>query len=383
MRIAIVYNGIEDITGGGGAERFFTDFFNVYNNQHTPFFQLYFLSDCVNILQKQGKLNFHTSNIIRLKNWSNRFKRVLEGLNFAIVILRKRIRLVHFANYQFYEDYHRIAALNILPPFLRPKIVINIVDCRLAYQLVETNTKANSSYYKLFQAQKIDAVYSWYVLFKEYFDKSSLFKSPTYIEPIKSLAIDSTKFSPSEIKQNIIIFASRLVSYKNPAFFVDGVAILFKRNPQMLGSWSILIYGKGELLEQLQEQVNRNELQNLVKFGFDADMSTILNISKCFISTQELENFTSLSMMEAMASGNAIISRNVGQTNYLVKDGLNGYLLKKDTPEGLADALEEYLLHPERHKGFQRESVRIIKEIHTPDNFIKQTDNFWKKVLSS
>ena len=51
-------------------------------------------------------------------------------------------------------------------------------------------------------------------------------------------------------------------------------------------------------------------------------------------------------MNEAMAAGNVIIARDVGQTNLFVKDSLNGLLLKSDNPTGLADAIKWFINNP-------------------------------------
>ena len=86
-------------------------------------------------------------------------------------------------------------------------------------------------------------------------------------------------------------------------------------------------------------------------------------------------------MNEAMAAGNAIISRDVGQTNLFVKDAINGLLLKQDNETGMADAMEYYIRHPEMHDQMGRESVKLTKEVHTFDNFKKQIESFWGRTL--
>jgi glycosyltransferase involved in cell wall biosynthesis len=110
-------------------------------------------------------------------------------------------------------------------------------------------------------------------------------------------------------------------------------------------------------------------------------MTHIFEESKCFISTQDFENFPSLAMNEAMAAGNAIISRNVGQTNLFVKHLINGVLTDSDTAEGLASAIEYYISHPQMHEGMQNESIRLTEEVHTFENFKFQIENFWDKTI--
>ncbi len=84
-----------------------------------------------------------------------------------------------------------------------------------------------------------------------------------------------------------------------------------------------------------------------------------------------------------MAAGNAIIARNVGQTHFFVKNNKNGFLLDRDIPEDLADKLENYISNEELHDSFARESIRLIKEVHTSRNFIDQIDNFWSMIINN
>jgi glycosyltransferase involved in cell wall biosynthesis len=86
-------------------------------------------------------------------------------------------------------------------------------------------------------------------------------------------------------------------------------------------------------------------------------------------------------MNEAMAAGNAIISRNVGQTNLFVKHLVNGILAYPDTEEGLANAIEYYITNPQIHKSMQNESIRLTEEVHTFQNFKSQIENFWDKTI--
>ncbi len=69
------------------------------------------------------------------------------------------------------------------------------------------------------------------------------------------------------------------------------------------------------------------------------DLSKYFNYLRIFESCQNYENFTSLSLMEAMAAGNAIRARYVGQTSFVLKTNENGIYIKPDTVEGLVNSI--------------------------------------------
>ena len=87
-----------------------------------------------------------------------------------------------------------------------------------------------------------------------------------------------------------------------------------------------------------------------------------------------------MSMAEAMASGNVIVSRNVGQTNLFVREQYNGYLAKEDTVAGIADALTKALTAGDKLDEMASNSVKMMTEVHTVPAFIEQLDEFWNTI---
>jgi glycosyltransferase involved in cell wall biosynthesis len=384
--IALVLIDVSDISGSGGAQRFFSDFFDDYNSYKNTRFKLFYFTDydSYKVLSALGKLNF-PKQIIYVHNISNRFKNIIEPLEFVIKIILNNIKVIHLTMYGP-QYYNRLRFLNKLPSFIRPKIVVNIVDCKIAYTYLDKEADKNIGNYEkystLFNTVKIDGVYTWYKFFKEFAEKNRIIKSDPFIGTADSRYTDYSRFKPSDDKINVIVYAARLDDQKNPLFFVEAVNILRLSIPEKIQGWQFFMYGKGPLEVEVKKRIREYGLEKIITLGSQMDLSEVFARSKCFVSTQDYENFPSLSMNEAMAAGNTIISRNVGQTDYFVKDGINGILLKEDSPKALADALKNYIEHPERHENMQKESIRLTKEVHTSENFIKDIDKFWSEIIS-
>ena len=81
-----------------------------------------------------------------------------------------------------------------------------------------------------------------------------------------------------------------------------------------------------------------------------------------------------------MASGNVIISRNVGQTNLFVEDGKNGFFSDTDSPLGIAAAILKFIKAQDRFKEMSQHSLFLMRNVHTPDNFIQQVDEYWSSI---
>ena len=377
-RVAIYLSGVQDISGGGGAERFFADLFSIYQNHQNRKFELFFFCDesTFNALQKVGKLQ-EIKNVVLLKNISNRFKKKFENIDFKVKLKKYKIDIVHCANYGR-QDFDRLYGLE------NKKIlkVLNIVDCQVPYVLNNEKDSRYSVYKERYieQPQKIqfDGVFSWYEKFIQFFRQENHYAWKPLMHNIHSRFTDTSKFKPSLNKVNVIVFASRMHFQKRPDWFIKAISILKKENFTELTNWKFHFLGDGDLSKEMEELIIAEGLENLIERKHSGDLSTIYPSTSCYVSTQDFENFPSLSMMEAMACGNAIISRNVGQTSLMVKDEQNGLLLKEDTPEGLAEMLKKYIKSSdEQHLSMQKESIRIVEEVHTSTSFIAQIEDFW------
>ena len=149
----------------GGAERFFADFFDIYNSQKKPKNKLFFFTDKVsfNILNKKlGKLKYF-EQIIFLKTYNNRFKFFLERLNFIVNLFKCKIDVIHISSYKD-SYYNIIKKADSLRFGLRPKIVLNIVDAGLAHVFDEPShpqrMALTKKYGPLFTNIHIDGIYS-------------------------------------------------------------------------------------------------------------------------------------------------------------------------------------------------------------------------------
>lgn len=381
--IGFLFVGVSDITGGGGAERFFSDFLHDYNKSGGKHKLLLIADkDSVKNFNAIGKF-FGDKNVRPFKLAHNRFKNVLEFLRVLKIIVLNNIKIIQVPLYgiQYFEILKRI---DKLPAFIRPKIVITIVDSFIPHYYYDENDKLynyKKMFGPLFEQVRIDAVVSWYELFAKFAAETKVIRSNPPVYVIKS-RYSGKKFPGNPQKKRQIMYASRLTPAKKPLMFVEAVSLLKQRGTE-IKNWKCYIYGKGVLENEIQNKVKEYGLEDVFVLTHHHDLTEPFSESMCFVSTQDFENFPSLSMNEAMAAGNAIIARDVGQTSWFVKDGVNGILLKKDNAEGLADALEKFITNPELHVKMGKESVRLTKEVHTFENFKCQMEEFWGKILNA
>lgn len=383
--VALFIFGITELKGGGGAERFFADFFEIYNKKKTKH-NLYYLLDkgSVSNLNKVGKLS-SAKNILNFNIVSNRFKDTLEFLQIVKYIVAKGIKIIHIPLYSV-SYIPLIKKLNGLPSFLKPKIVINIVNCYVPFAIKDENHVSHKgikgTYEPLFSKVNVDGYFCWNQNFVDYINSENIYPGTNkpLLYAISSRFSDTEKFYPLE-KKNEIVFAARLDDQKHPQWFLEAINILKKESPATIKNWKFIMSGNGPLRDSLIEFADKNNLKENTEFVIEGDLSKLLNASKAYVSCQDYDNFPSLAMAEAMTAGNAIIARNVGQTDLFVKHNKNGLLMQKDSPEGLAEAIKTYIENDSVQPEMAKESIRLMKEVHTADNFIRQIDEYWTKIL--
>jgi glycosyltransferase involved in cell wall biosynthesis len=378
-RVALLMLGVAS-DKCGGAERFFADFFRLYrtSGEHEVFF--FIDPSTKNVLESIGRLK-ELQNVVLLKNFNNRFKNYLEARDFRIQLKKNRIDIVHVTNYGNYY-FNRLSSLR--PKLTGVKLAINIVDCEIPYILGDKShprySGYSSRYFPLFNQLRPDAYYSWYELFGISAKNKNWIPQEVKVNSVTSRFSDTEGFKPGPAKQSQFVYAARLTQQKQPVMFVDAVRILRDKGVLNKSEWRFLMYGNGPEEEAVKKRIKDSNLDEWITIFPMTDLRPVFASSTCFVSTQDFENFPSLSMNEAMASGNVIVARNVGQTALFVKENVNGYLATTDDAQGIAEAMEKVIRFPERNSVMMKESVRLTQEVHTPKNFIRQIDLFWSSL---
>jgi glycosyltransferase involved in cell wall biosynthesis len=102
--------------------------------------------------------------------------------------------------------------------------------------------------------------------------------------------------------------------------------------------------GRGEQEADVERRLTALGLGGAVERGFATDLAPLLARSTVFVSCQRYENLGSSSLLEAMASGNAVVATDVGQTWRIVDERVGRRT--PPAPEALAGAIGDLLDDP-------------------------------------
>jgi glycosyltransferase involved in cell wall biosynthesis len=157
---------------------------------------------------------------------------------------------------------------------------------------------------------------------------------------------------------NVIGFLARLEWIKNPELLIDAFAIACKDVPEA----KLVIMGKGEMMESLQNRCKEYNISNNVLFsGLIKNPMPIVSRLKALVVTSLCEA-ASLSILEAMMCGVPVLATNVGGNPELVTDGVTGYLIESGSAQGFAEAMVKVMSDKSMAKNLGKNAKADVME---------------------
>lgn len=145
----------------------------------------------------------------------------------------------------------------------------------------------------------------------------------------------------------VIGHVARLAPVKNQPLLVDALARVRDRVPNA----RLVIVGDGPDRDALRAHVRMRDLEACVHLAGEArDVPAILREFDVFALPSKAEG-TSMSVLEAMASGVPVVASAVGGTPDLLDHGRCGMLVPPNDTEALAAALADLLLASDRRRA--------------------------------
>ena len=203
---------------------------------------------------------------------------------------------------------------------------------------------------------------------------------PSRIQVSPGSCVDTSRFHPAE-KQPWVVFSGRLIPEKDPLTYVRACALACERLNGRLPGLRIFLLGDGPLLGEVKTLIGQLRLEPWIQTGWTEHVESILSQAMVFVSLQRTDNYPSQALLEAMASGAAIIATDVGLTSTLV-DATVGRLVQADPPQ-VAQAIVEMLEDPvgTSAKG-QQARERVVRD-HSLDRYLAYIQHLYRQTAST
>lgn len=145
-------------------------------------------------------------------------------------------------------------------------------------------------------------------------------------------------------RRNLIGYIGRLGEEKGVMEFVRAIPLILNRRDDV----EFLIGGDGYLMEKIESELKNDRLsEKVVLTGWIPHEQLIhyLNNLKLLVVPSYTESIPIVAL-EAMACGTPVLATPVGGVPDVIEDGENGFILKDNSPQCIADAVVKVLEHP-------------------------------------
>lgn len=168
-----------------------------------------------------------------------------------------------------------------------------------------------------------------------------------------------------------VVFARRLVSYRGTRLFADAAANILRKYPGL----SVTVAGTGPDEGYMRGRLG--EFPNVTFTSYSAEDSVNFH-SKYHIAVIPTikHEAISLSLLEAMAAGCAVIATNIGGITNAIIDGYNGLMISPVQSE-LEEAMERLITSRELRDKLSDNAYQTVKEGFS---FAKWSEK-WLKVI--
>lgn len=170
-----------------------------------------------------------------------------------------------------------------------------------------------------------------------------------------------------DVKENLIVYASRFIERKNPLLFAKAVKVFLSNNEE----WKIAILGSGPLENEIKSELLDEINDKRVVVEHTNNIYSYFARSKIFVSLIYPDNYPSQSILEAMSMRNAIIATNVGSTEKFV-DKKNGILVEEFNKEAVAYAINQLTRDIRSLKIMGEESFKKVENKFSSDKYIDE-----------
>ncbi len=160
-------------------------------------------------------------------------------------------------------------------------------------------------------------------------------------------------------KEDLIVSVGRLHPQKNQAMIIR----MMRRLHPIFPTYRMVIYGEGELRDELEKMVSDFGLNDVVSLpGSSPKVWDNIIRAKCFILSSDYEGMSN-ALIEAMCLGLPVISTKVSGSTDLIQDGVNGLLIDVGEEDALFDNIVKLLENPDTAKSLASQAAKVYDKL--------------------
>lgn len=173
----------------------------------------------------------------------------------------------------------------------------------------------------------------------------------------------------------ILIYPANLTAGKNHYMLFDAVKAALAKHKNI----RLLCPGQQELIDDYTARVKELGIDDKVEFlGYRRDIEKLAGLSNVSVSASVREGLP-VNLIEAMAIGNAIVATDVRGNRDVVKNNVNGFIVKLGESQDMADKICQLMDHPELCREFKEKNIEMVNDYST-DSVIHEMVRIYKEL---
>jgi glycosyltransferase involved in cell wall biosynthesis len=184
--------------------------------------------------------------------------------------------------------------------------------------------------------------------------------------------------SPRPAQPPTIGTVGRVTTQKNPELFLTAAATLLRRRP----GCRFTVLGDGDGLPAARQTAAEMRIADAVTFpGARLDVAETLRGLDVFWLTSSWEG-TPNALLEAMASGVPVVATDVGACREVIEDGVTGFLVAPDDPDGFARSTEALLADPGLAARMAARARERVATRFSLEQMVRATSDLYQRCLT-
>jgi glycosyltransferase involved in cell wall biosynthesis len=167
----------------------------------------------------------------------------------------------------------------------------------------------------------------------------------------------------------VVGMVGRLDQAKGADILIRAAAVIRRQVPQL----RVVLIGAGPAENEIKRLAREHVVSDIVHFaGYRRDARQLMHALDLLVLASRHEG-QSLSMLEAMACGKAVVAANVGGIPGVLLDGVTGLLFPSENVAALADAVVKLLADPKRRAEMGRAGRRRVETDFSQATMMEKT----------
>ncbi len=175
----------------------------------------------------------------------------------------------------------------------------------------------------------------------------------------------------------------RLQTVKNQVDLARAFVLALQQHPELALRLRLVLVGDGALLPELRKILRDAGVESLAWLpGERTDIAEVLRGLDLFVLPSLGEGIAN-TILEAMASGLAVVATNVGGNPELVQHGVNGLLVPAADPQALADAIVKLAADADLRRAMGKAGRRLAEQRFSLEAMVARYQRLYSNLLQT